>query len=143
MTSKQRRWLIVAGAAACLILALTTPLMVRAWKQGGRFEQAFQDFSSAIQSQDFQLAYENADPAFKAATTYPEFLGIHRDLTRRLGSLKTISHTRTIVDGKGDPMQWVASTDATLQFAQGSARFRYSFRESAGKWRLLGLRPLE
>jgi hypothetical protein len=117
--------------------------MVQAWKHGIRFEQSFENYSSALLGKDFKSAYDGADPDFKTTTSYTEFLAIHQSLIHRFGDLKTIKHTRTIVEGKGKPIQWLASTDATLQFAGGSARFRYSFRESVGDWRLLGFTSLE
>ncbi len=143
MTAKRKRLLIGVGVCVCLILAVTAPLMWRAWKHGVKFERDFDGFSSAIISRDFQAAYDGADAAFKAATPYAEFLNIHERLAGRFGQLRAITHTQTIVEGKGDPMQWLASTDVTLRFDGGSAKLRYWFCESAGHWRLVGFRPIE
>ena len=134
--------LCVAGAVLALVFMLTGPIMLDAWQHDRAFGRTFELYSSHLMSHDLAAAYEMGDTEFKAAVTNAAFQNMHQDMTSKFGQLKRITHTRTIVDGKGKPMLWIANTDATLEFAGGAVKLRYVFQESDNAWRLHGFRFL-
>jgi hypothetical protein len=100
VTGRTRKLLIGIAAGACLRLALTTPLMVRAGNQSVKFEQSFGNYSAAILGKYFQSVYDGADPDFKIATSYTSFLEPQQGLIRRFGDLNRNHATRTEVGGE-------------------------------------------
>jgi hypothetical protein len=138
MTPKRRKILKVVGAGVVLILLITSPLMVRAYRQTREFNRAFEAYSTAIRNGSFQSAYDMADAEFKAATSYSAFTQIHKSLIGQFGELSGVKQESAVVEGRGTPTDWFAISNATLQFQHGAVEFKYSFHLSDGAWKLHG-----
>lgn len=138
MKRKEGRILKIGGAVAAIILAITCPLLVKAYRQMREFNRAFDGYATAIQRGSFPSAYSMADAEFKRVTPYSEFEHIHRSFLRDYGELVAVTKGRSVVEGRMSPPQEVAVTNAILKYQHGTVRLKYSFRVSNGTWRLLG-----
>jgi len=140
MSPKRKRLLLVGGGIVLLILVATAPLMLRGWRQKKSFDNFFKEYSSALVQGDFRQAYETAGTEFRNATTFDEFLQQHQTLAIERGKLISVRQGRTIVDGTGSPLAWVAVTTAALNFNHGSVNVTYEFHSDGSAWRLYGFR---
>jgi len=140
MTTKQRRAIKILTAAVALVLLITSPLMVRAWRQTRAFGLAFEGYAAEVRSGQYKNAYEIGCSDFKSATPFPQFVSVYQSLGSSLGELQSITRGRTVVQGTGTPAEWWAETDATFEFKRGRAVYRMWFREIDGRWRLYGFR---
>jgi hypothetical protein len=143
MTPKKRKAAKIIGAGVVLILLITSPLMWRAVRQTREFNRAFQAYSLNLRSGNLEAAYSLADPDFKAATSYADFLQIHRSLVDKFGELAAVTQQSAVVEGQGSPADWLAVTKARLQFQRGAVEFKYSFHFTDGTWKLHGFERVE
>jgi len=137
MKIKKKKTFIILGFGIA-ILALTSPLMFRGWRQFRRFNDSFAHYSSALKAKNFQMAYEMASVEFKKSTPYREFVDLHEKMISNWGELRTIENGSTVVEGQKETTEWVAIRDAKLVFERGSL-VRFWFRYSAGEWKLYGM----
>jgi hypothetical protein len=138
MTPKNSKIIKIVVVSSLLILVITAPLLIRAYRQTRAFGLAFSRYSSAIINGDYHTAYGMADSEFKSATGYAEFADIHQSMLNQFGVIKLMKRGRTVIEGKGDPTDWYAAADAVMHFERGYITLRYSFHMTDGKWRLHG-----
>jgi hypothetical protein len=143
MISKTSKIVKIVALGILLIFVITSPLLIRGYRQMRAFNLAFSRYTDAITQSAYQSAYDMSDPRFKTVTPYLEFENIHQSMLSRYGNIRSAKRGRTRIEGKGDPMDWYAVADAVLQFDRGAMKIRYSFHIADGSWKLYGFEELK
>jgi hypothetical protein len=134
--SGKARWILVF--AVVLVFAITTPLMIRAWRYKRSFDATLKQYLTEVQREDYRAAYSQSGEEFRAATPYEGFVRVYRSLVSSNGRLTKIEQGQTVVEGRGDPAMWVGVARVKAQFERTSKTLVYEFHYKNGGWKLYG-----
>jgi hypothetical protein len=140
MMKKRNKILLGIVAVWVIGMAVASPRLVKAWHQKKAMDQTFADYTGALTSGRWEVAYGFADTQFSGTTSLQEFVAQHKELATKFGDLKAIEQGQTRVDGKGTPPRWSAEIYADLHYQNGTVPMVYWFRNPDGRWRLVGYR---
>ena len=136
MSSRKARWIL--AFAVLLVFAITTPLMIRAWRYKRSFDATLEQYLTEIQKEDYRAAYMQSGEEFRAVTPYERFVRIYQSLTSYNGRLTTTEQGQTMVEGRGDPTMWVGVARVKLRFERATKTLVYEFHYEKGTWKLFG-----
>jgi hypothetical protein len=133
---KSRKKLYLAlSIGASLIILSWIGVEVRLFK--GELEQvmtALNIYTDTLIQRDYESAYLITSPAFREGVSYPAFVTEQKELTERLGRLKSARQTDWDIDSINDAKS--ANVKVNLQFEDGSVDFRFTLHKELGIWRV-------
>lgn len=142
MKKQYKYGLYVLGGIWIATMAVLSPQFVAAHRETRAVLQAFDQYSSALATQQFDEAYQHCGADFRNAMPFDQFVIFQKSLESQLGQLKSAKRTAYKVHGNGTPISWRAVIDADMLYEKKPLRFEFVFHKEGGRWVIYGYQQL-